>query len=84
MAAIAAPKRGKQILAAVRATGGEIITAPEDEIVGARKYLAKRGFYVEPTTAATFAGFFAYYKKYKQKAKGKTILPLCGAGLKAD
>lgn len=57
---IANPPRGHQILAAVRETGGVIVTAPELEIDNARIFLANRGFYVEPTTAATFAGFSKY------------------------
>lgn len=82
--AIAAPMRGKQILDAVRDTKGEIIIAPEDKIVETRKYLAEKGFYVEPTTAATFAGFFDYNKENTPSIVGKIIIPLCGAGLKAD
>lgn len=81
--AIAAPMRGKQILEAIRNTNGEIIIAAEDKIVGTRNYLAEKGFYVEPTTAATFAGFFDYYKDNADKFSGKIILPLCGAGLKS-
>ena len=46
--------------------------------------LAEKGFYVEPTTAATFAGFFDYNKENNHSFQGKVILPLCGAGLKAD
>lgn len=80
--AIAQPKRGGQILEAIRATGGEVITAPENKIVETRKYLAKKGFYVEPTTAATFAAFFEYYNKSKKTHNEKTIIPFCGAGLK--
>ncbi|MCM1988255.1 threonine synthase [Oceanirhabdus seepicola] len=82
--AIAKPMRGKQILEAVRATKGEIITAPENKIIETRKYLAEKGFYVEPTTAATFAGFFNYYNENNHKLTGKILLPLCGAGLKKD
>ncbi|MBB6216120.1 threonine synthase [Anaerosolibacter carboniphilus] len=82
--AIAAPKRGKQILEAVRATAGEIIKAPEDKIVEAREYLAEKGFYVEPTTAATYAGFMTYYKENSSRMCGKILIPLCGAGLKAN
>jgi len=76
--AIAAPMRGRHILEAVRATEGDIILSPEDKILEVRDYLAMKGFYVEPTTAATFAGFF----DYKKKLKGGILLPLCGAGLK--
>lgn len=82
--AIAAPMRGKQILEAIRDTKGEIIIAPEDNIVKTREYLAEKGFYVEPTTAATFAGFFNYNKENINNIKGKIVIPLCGAGLKAD
>jgi threonine synthase len=82
--AIAEPKRGAQILEAIRETEGEIITAHEDKIFETRTYLAQRGFYVEPTTAATFAAFFDFYEENKSKLGGKVIIPLCGAGLKAD
>lgn len=82
--AIAKPMRGKQILEAVRATKGEIITAPEGKINEARKYLAEKGFYVEPTTAATFAGYFDYCNQNNCELNGKVIIPLCGAGLKKD
>jgi len=80
--AIARPMRGKQILEAIRDTKGDIFTAPENKIEKWRNSLAQRGFYVEPTTAATFAGFYEYNKK--RPTEGKTIIPLCGAGLKAD
>ena len=81
--AIAEPKRGRQILEAIRETGGDVIIAPENKIIETRKYLAKKGFYVEPTTAATFAAFFEYSKKINSKHNEKFIIPLCGAGLKA-
>jgi len=87
--AIGEPMRGKQILEAVRATGGIIITAPEEDILGTRDYLAEKGFYVEPTTAATFAGYFNYVKEQSHSnaadaGSGKVLIPLCGAGLKSD
>lgn len=78
--AIANPKRGKQILQAIRNTDGDIIIAPEEKILKAQDILARKGFYVEPTTAATFAGFFEYYKENSDL--GKVLIPLCGAGLK--
>ena len=58
--AIAAPARSRQILAAVRATQGAIITVSDAAITSARAVLAERGFYVEPTAAAPYAGFLAY------------------------
>ncbi len=79
--AIAAPARGRQILAAVRATGGTIVTVPEDSIAPARASLAARGFYVEPTSAVNEAVFTVHPELFP--AGETTVLPLCGAGLKA-
>ena len=79
--AIAAPKRGKQVLEAIRETKGDIILAPEEDILKVQDELAKKGFYIEITTAATFAAFNHYYK---DEDLGKVVLPLCGAGLKSS
>ncbi|MBN6185479.1 threonine synthase [Aneurinibacillus sp. BA2021] len=78
--AIAAPARSAQILAAVHETKGCFITTSEEEIAQARAALAGKGFYVEPTTAANYAG----YVKYNRSADEKIVIPLCGAGSKAD
>ncbi|MDR7869724.1 MAG: threonine synthase [Tissierellaceae bacterium] len=80
--AIAAPKRGKQVLEAIRETNGDIILAPEEDIIKVQDELARKGFYVEITTAATFAAFNKYYKDNKDL--GKVVLPFCGAGLKSS
>lgn len=77
--AIAHPKRSRQIIEAIRITNGDIIIAPERKIPETQEMLAKNGFYVEPTTAASFAGFFEYNNSHKL---GKVLIPLCGAGLK--
>lgn len=82
--AIAEPKRGKQILAAIRATKGKIIVSPEDEILNTMKSLSNKGFFVEPTTAATFAGYAKYVEQDKSLLNKKVLIPLCGSGLKAD
>lgn len=81
--AIADPKRGWQIIKALREVNGEIITASEEYIPKTKQLLAKKGFYVEPTTAATFVAFFDYIKKNDITKKGKVIIPLCGSGLKS-
>lgn len=57
---IAAPLRSREILAAVRHTNGVIVTAPELAISSSQSYLSNKGFYVESTTAAVFAGFYDY------------------------
>lgn len=80
--AIALPMRGADILEAIRATKGDIITIEEDQIPPVREMLSSIGMYVEPTTAATVAGFLPYYRAHKEEL-GRCVLPLCGAGLKA-
>ncbi|WP_411844398.1 threonine synthase [Salinicoccus sp. HZC-1] len=77
--AIAAPARSRQILEAVRATGGEFISIAEDEIASARDMMSKKGFYVEVTTAANYAACL----KYDKKPDETLIIPLCGAGIKS-
>lgn len=78
--AIAKPARSAQILETIRATNGQIITTNEEEILKARTALASKGFYVEPTTAANYAG----YLKYSHSSDEKIAIPLCGAGIKSN
>ncbi|SEC45022.1 threonine synthase [Paenibacillus sp. GP183] len=82
--AIADPPRSRQILAAIRETGGVVVTVPETMIGEAREALARYGFYVEPTTAANYAGYLEYAKHFGPVGEEKIVIPLCGAGLKAD
>ncbi|MDX9899194.1 MAG: threonine synthase [Spirochaetia bacterium] len=79
--AIAAPLRGTQVLEAIRELGGEVILAPEAGIVDAKKAVAARGFFIETTSAATFAAFFE--RKAGGLEEGLVVLPLCGSGLKS-
>lgn len=82
--AIADPKRGKQILDAVRETNGYIITADEDDIVKVNKLISDCGFYVEPTTASTFAGYFKFLEENSNYKNDIALIPLCGSGLKSE
>lgn len=77
--AIAAPARSAQILAAVRETDGDFISIEEHEIKEAREALGEKGFYVEVTTAANYAG----YLKYDRNHDETVVIPLCGAGIKS-
>jgi threonine synthase len=74
--AIAAPARSRQILAAVRETNGFIITVADAAIEAARAHLAGRGFYVEPTAAAPYAGMVEYSARYLGKAAPPDHQPL--------
>jgi len=84
--AIAAPLRGNQILAALRELQAEIILAPESGLAAAKEQLARRGFFVETTTAATWAAYCAWNQSMRASstlpASCRVVLPLCGAGLK--
>lgn len=75
--AIAAPPRGAQVIAAVRRSGGTFVTVDEDQIAAARAWLAGKGWPVEPTAAATVAGWHAV--DAEGDLDGTTVLPLCGA-----
>lgn len=60
---IVVPVRGGQILEVVKSSGGEFITVSEEEIKDALKWSCRKGFYIEPTSAATVAGVNKYLKK---------------------
>jgi len=79
--AIAEPVRGKQILKAIRETGGDMLTVTEKEIGPALREMGRRGYFIEPTSAATIAGL----RKYLKGKRGKEVIvsSLTGTGLKA-
>lgn len=83
---IASPKptRMREVLAPVRASGGEIVAVTEDEIVRALAALARKGFYVEPTSAAAAAGLSQLIARGVIRAGETTVLVLTGFGLKAS
>jgi threonine synthase len=94
--AIAAPPRGRQILRAVRATGGSVISVPDDQTAAAREDLAAAGLFVEPTAAVCWAAVRAAHgvapglpdddvssAARRLLTAGDVVVPLCGAGLKS-
>lgn len=93
--AITAPPRGRQILAAVRATGGTIVSVADPQVLAARAELAAAGLFVEPTSAVCWAAaraaadgsYDAASPTWRDAAPhfnaGRVVLPLCGAGLKS-
>jgi threonine synthase len=78
------PTRMREVLAPVRASGGEIVAVSEDEIVRALGALAKKGHYVEPTSAAAAAGLSQLIARGVIKQGETTVLVLTGSGLKAS
>ncbi|KQX81283.1 MULTISPECIES: threonine synthase [Streptomyces] len=73
--AIPRPPRARQILAAVRESGGTFLTVSEDRIRAAQLDLAARGFFVETTGVVCWAAVGDWTDR-------SVVVPLCGAGLK--
>ncbi len=78
--AVGRPVRGRQILSAVRASGGDFVVVSEAEISGALGWLLKHGWCVEPTVAATLAGARKVLPGVAHDAT--VVVPLTGHGLK--
>ena len=76
------PARGAQALAAVRASGGTIVTAADQEILDARSALARLGFYVEEAAAATLAALPKLGDALSSSLAEHIVVPLTGHGLK--
>jgi threonine synthase len=80
--AIAQPVRGRRILQAIRETGGTCIEVEEEAIHTAQERLARKGFFVEPTSATAIA---ALETVCQLAEPGETIVvPLTGSGLKGS
>jgi len=74
------PPRGREILAAVRETGGTVVGVSEVEIRRGMALAANMGWFVEPASAAAVAGVV---KLDKVLDDGEAVvLPLTGSGLK--
>ena len=78
------PTRVAEVLRAVRETGGTIVAVEEAEIVQALRDLARRGLYVEPTSAVAAAGLTRLLASGVVRAQERTVLVLTGSGLKAS
>lgn len=78
------PTRVTEVLRGVRASGGAIVAVSEAEIVEALSELARKGYYVEPTSAAGAAGLTQLVESGLIKPDETTVLVLTGSGLKAS
>lgn len=81
--AIKRPVRLKEMLHAIRETGGDTVPIQEDEILEASLGLGKMGLYVEPTSAHAAAGFEKLITAKKISKTEDTVVILTGSGLKA-
>jgi threonine synthase len=79
--AIAEPVRGKQIVEAVKKSGGLFISVHDREVKSALRRVSRKGFYVEPTAAATVAGVLQYLRN--SDPEEIIVSVFTGHGLKA-
>src|SRR5689334_2354611 len=81
--AIKAPLRLREIIAALRESGGGTVALAEDEIVVALRRLARQGLFAEPTSASAAAALEKLFASGSIKASETTVAVLTGTGLKA-
>ena len=75
---LAHPIRDREILQAIRESGGDAIAVSDDETLAARRELATRGLYVEPTSAVVGAAL------KRLRLDGVVVVALTGSGLKSS
>ena len=80
--AIKHPMRLREIIAALRESGGGTIALTEDEIVAALRRLARQGLFAEPTSASGAAGLDKLATDGAIKPSENTVVILTGTGLK--
>ncbi len=73
------PLRAEAVLGAVRASGGHFVAAREEEIRRGRDQLARRGLYVEPTSALVWQAL----EEMPADVPDPVVAILTGSGLKA-
>jgi threonine synthase len=78
------PTRLREVLRAVRHTGGAIAAVSEEEIVSALERLARMGLYVEPTCASAAAGLSQWLASGAIRPDETTVVVLTGSGLKSS
>ncbi len=82
--ALASPNKGSKVVEAVKETGGQVICVSEENIIQAVRTVAKYGFYVEPTSAAAYAGLEHLCQNQIIKANEEVVWIISGNGLKAS
>jgi threonine synthase len=81
--AIAKPIRRREVIAALRDSGGGAVLVSETDIETSLFDLAKIGVYVEPTSAQVAAGFSTLLAAGTIRREETTVLVMTGSGLKA-
>lgn len=80
---IAKPVKGRDIVHAIRATDGVVLTVQDQAIWSMLTELGRRGIYVEPTSAAAPAAVLDLQQRGLTTANQTVVVQLTGSGLKA-
>jgi threonine synthase len=77
---VSTPIRGDAVLTAIQSSQGTMLVAPEENILPGRNELARRGFYVEPTSAIVWDAL----GQIIEQAPEPVVVVLTGSGLKSN
>ncbi|GAA3338404.1 pyridoxal-phosphate dependent enzyme [Amorphoplanes nipponensis] len=81
--AIAMPVRDREVLAAIRESGGDLAAVAEADIAPATFELAGRGLYAEPTSAIVVPAIREFRRRGTLRAGETAVVVLTGSALKA-
>lgn len=81
--AIKSPLRLRQMVAALKETGGGTVAIPEEGIVAGLKKLAATGLFPEPTSASAAAALDELAKRGAIRPNERTVVVITGTGIKA-
>lgn len=81
--ASARPIRFREVMDAMRSTGGACLAVSEAEIIDALRAFLSKGFFIEPTTAAAGAGLSQLLAEGRVHRDERIVVVLTGTGLKA-
>lgn len=76
--------RCDEVAEAVKKTGGSMVAVREDEILTAMKKISRKGYYMEPTSCAAFAGASKLIKEDVIGNNEMIVIVITGSGLKAN
>ena len=82
--AIAQPVRDREVLAAIRGSGGAATAVAEEELLPAVRELARTGVFAEPTSAQVLPALRQFHADGHISPDDTVVLVLTGSGLKAS
>lgn len=80
---ISEPVKAAEISEGIKLSEGAVLSVKEEEIKEALKFILKKGYYIEPTSAAAVAGALQLMEKGILKESDEIIIVISGNGLKS-